>query len=403
MSRRVLVLGGGIVGLACAFEAAGRGFAVTVIEPGRPGGQASGAAAGMLAPYAENGDRPDPFFLLCLESFRLYPDWLRRIEEAAGAECPAIGWTSSGSLTLAFHEADLLPLRARTEWQNRYGAAAQLVDRTELMRLEPGLTAAAAGGVICPGECHVQAPALVAALEAACRRSGVTIAAGTGIVTGLRAAGAAGPASSAPAVTVDTAHGGSFRGDRAVVCAGAWSGSYAEWLGISIPVHPIRGQIISYATAGGEMRHMVFSPQAYWVAKGNGTIVCGASEDAAGFDASVTERGIGRLQRCSARTFAFLKERPPLHSWAGLRPATADGRPLLGPVPGRPQIVMAAGHYRNGILLAPATAKAVCGLLEGRTDALRTPLGAFAPGRFAPSGTAAAYEAYDPMARRAVR
>lgn len=160
--------------------------------------------------------------------------------------------------------------------------------------------------------------------------------------------------------------------DRLVVCAGAWSGEYERWFGLSVPIHPIRGQICSYEHQETEVRHMIFSSQAYWVGKRNARLVCGASEDVAGFETSVTERGIGRLIRSSNQLFPFLKGKETAHRWAGLRPATRDGMPMLGQVEGMPAVIMAAGHYRNGILLSPITAHIVADLLEEKQENRRS-------------------------------
>ena len=174
--------------------------------------------------------------------------------------------------------------------------------------------------------------------------------------------------------------GRNVHGDVLVVCTGAWTGLFERELGMPLPVHPIRGQICAYAMPAGLIRHIVVSPQAYWTAKNNGTLVCGASEDVAGFDASVTERGIARLVRWGPKVFPILKDLEPVHRWAGLRPGTLDGRPLIGRLGHAPRVVIAAGHYRNGILLAPATGAAVAALLTG--EAPPVPLDAFDPLRF---------------------
>jgi len=369
MSERVVILGGGIIGLSSALAAAGRGFSVTVVEAGRPGGQASGAAAGMLAPYTENPDGPDPFFALCLRSLRMYPGWLDEIGEASGRK---IELHRSGSLAVAVNEADVLPLTARMAWQNRHGAGAELVGASELRRLEPLLSPEIGTALHIPEESHVYAPALVEALEAACRRRGVGIAAQAGRTVRLNL--------HADGVEVGTEHAGSFTGDRLVVCTGAWTGLLERELGIPLPVHPIRGQICAYPLPVGLVRRIVVSPQAYWTAKSNGTLVCGASEDVAGFDASVTERGIARLVRWGPKVFPILRDLEPVHRWAGLRPGTLDGRPLIGRLRHAPRVLIAAGHYRNGILLAPVTGAAVAALLAG--EAPPVPLEAFDPHRF---------------------
>ncbi|MBW7474504.1 glycine oxidase ThiO [Paenibacillus oenotherae] len=368
MPPRILILGGGIIGLSCAFEAVGNGAHVTVIEPGAFGGQASGAAAGMLAPYTENAEQPDAFFRLCLDSLSRYPAWVERIESVSGISAELMG---TGSLTVAMHEADVLPLHTRMAWQREFGADAEIVEGGQLHGMEPELSGGAAAALYSPHESHVNAPKLVESLEVACRKLGVHLQANAGDVT-VQDTGSG--------IRVTTSHGGTFDGDKLVVCAGAWACHYAELLGFSIPIHPIRGQICAFDGPLPQVNHMVFSSQAYWVGKQNGTLVCGASEDVAGYDNSVTDRGINRLVRWGPRLLPFLEGREPVIRWAGLRPATLDGWPLIGPVPGKPDIIIAAGHYRNGILLSPVTAAAVGGLLAGRSAS--ESLSSFAPDRF---------------------
>ncbi|MBD3920050.1 glycine oxidase ThiO [Paenibacillus sp. PR3] len=360
MGEHVLIAGGGIIGLSCAFEAARRGKRVTVLEPDRFGGQASGAAAGMLAPYSENTEQPDSFFDLCLYSFGKYDAWTHAVEDCSGMDAQLM---RTGSLNIAFHEADVLPMQTRLLWQNARGARAELVEGAALRKLEPRLTERAVAGLYCPEESHVYAPNLVVALHEACRRLGVRLVDYAGPIAAVHSGSEAG-------VAVTTVSGERYEADRLVICAGAWSGAYAETLGFSPEVHPIRGQICAFDSAPAEVRHMVFTSQAYWVGKGNGTIVCGASEDVAGFDTTVTERGIERLIRATDRSFPFLAGKPTVKRWAGLRPATRDGRPLIGIPEGRPEIVVAAGHYRNGILLSPGTAFLVADLLDGKETEL---------------------------------
>lgn len=370
----MVVLGGGIIGLSCALEASLRGFQVTLIEPGKLGGQASGAAAGMLAPYSENTEQPDAFFELSLASLRRYPEWIRLVEELSGRHTE---WVRSGSLGVCYHEADIQPMTSRLEWQNAWGARAELLDNKALQGLEPALTDQAVCAVYYPEESHVHAPLLVSAVEEACRRQGVQLVAQAGEAAVLDTHSESGAA-------VQTASAGRYSADRLMVCAGAWSGAYERWLGIPVPIHPIRGQICSYDVPYGEVGHMIMTSQAYWVGKQNNQLVCGASEDVAGFDATVTERGIGRLIRSTQRALPFLAGREPTVRWAGLRPATPDGLPLLGVVPDKPEVIVAAGHYRNGILLCPITAAVTGALLQGKlTDdlaALR--IEACAPHRF---------------------
>jgi len=378
MKAHLLVWGGGVIGLSVAYECARRGFAVTLVERGACGGQASGAAAGMLAPFAENAEGADDFFRFCVDSLRRFPAWADDVAKSSGV---VFEYGRPGSLLVAFHDADLLALETRRAWQAEYGAAPELVEGAALRRLEPNLSGAARAALFHPEESHVYAPDYVRALEAACRAEGVRIRDRAGEAKLVSDSGAMRPSGG---VRLADAAGNVYEGDRLVVCTGAWSGLSGDAFALTVPVFPIRGQICAFrAERPGDVRHLVFTSQGYVVPKANGTIVCGASEDMAGFSTDVTEDGIARLRGWSRRLYPFLGEREPVHAWAGLRPATRDGFPLLGALASDPRVVFATGHYRNGILLSPATAAAVADVLEGKPT--RTAIDAFAPERFTPS------------------
>ncbi len=370
MKEHLLIVGGGVIGLSAAFECARRGFRITVLERGDCGGQASGAAAGMLAPFSENVEGPDDFFRLCLDSLRLYPEWQAEVKHISGAD---FEYSKSGSLYAVSHEADLLGLEARRAWQKSFGATPDIVEGEALSRLEPKLGPDVKAALFHPEESHVYAPDYVRSLEHACRKLGVEIRERLGElrITGMQEG----------ALRVTDEAGTVYEADRYIICTGAWAGLFGVYTELNIPIYPIRGQICAYRLPeDAPVRHIVFGSQGYVVPKANGTLVCGASEDIAGFDTSVTENGISRLLRWNHRLLPFLSGLEPHHKWAGLRPATQDGYPLLGPLARNERIVFAGGHYRNGILLSPATGHAVADLIEGRTP--RTPLDRFAPERF---------------------
>ncbi|MDO3409792.1 glycine oxidase ThiO [Saccharibacillus sp. CPCC 101409] len=356
MNDSIIVIGGGIVGLSCALELRRRGADVTLLETGVCGGQASGAAAGMLAPYSEVPEAPDEFFALCRESLELYPAWQRSVREDSGLD---FEYTECGSLYAAYHEADLPALESRLRWQRRHGSSGRILRGAELREAEPGLSGEVRAALWTPQESHVYAPDFVAALKEACLRSGVRI---------RERLGALELAAWEPRIEARSRGGEVFAAGQAVVCTGAWAGEWSARLGLRIPVQPIRGQICAYEwrEERAPLRHMVFCSQGYLVQKANGTLVCGASEDVAGFDTSVTERGIARLMRWNKRVLPALGQAEPFHRWAGLRPATLDGRPLIGRLERAERVLFAAGHYRNGILLSPVTAKLIGDCAEGR-------------------------------------
>ncbi|HEX7063463.1 MAG TPA: glycine oxidase ThiO [Bacillales bacterium] len=368
MREKVIVIGGGVIGLASAFECANRGYEVVVLEKGTCGGQASGAAAGMLAPFSEISEDPDDFFRLCYESLKLYAEWQREVKQRSEME---FEYKQSGSLHAVFHDAERLGLETTINWQNELGVEAHLLDQNDLSKMEPEMTCNISEAVYYPEESHLYSPNYVKALEAACRKTGVVIHEYADVTDVIpRKDG----------VTIKAGKRLYLDGDALVICAGAWAGQWEKTFGVSIPIVPIRGQICAYHLPQDTVRKIVFTSQGYFVQKANGSLVCGASEDIAGFDTSVTEEGISRLERWSKVVFPFLEKERLDHRWAGLRPSTQDGFPLLGRLRDAPNVIFATGHYRNGILLSPITAKTVGDLLDREKPIV--PLKMFKPDRF---------------------
>ncbi len=370
MSKQIAIIGAGVIGLSAAFECLRRGHHVTVLEKGVCGGQASGAAAGMLAPYSENAEGADPFFKLCHASLKLYPDWAAEVKKSSGM---AFEYVQSGSLNVVFHEADLLALETRKIWQNEHGADAEIIEGAALERMEPNLSREVAAALHYPAESHLYAPDYVKALEIACKKLGADIY------------------EHAADIQIDPSEDGvlirftreqsafSVQADELILCTGAWTQEWETIFGARLPVQPIRGQICAYKNAPS-FQHMVFGYQGYLVQKENGSLVCGASEDLAGFDDTITDKGIGRLLKWSRKLCPDIREEQLYHKWAGLRPSTPDGRPYIGRLSKARRVVIAAGHYRNGILLSPVTAYMTADLIEGKEE--RWDFGSFDPERF---------------------
>lgn len=360
MTRSIVIIGAGVVGLSVAYECLRRGYQVTVLEKGCCGGQASGAAAGMLAPYSENGEGADPFFQLCQASLKLFPSWVQALQKETGI---AFEYTNSGSLNVVFHEADVLSMETKVLWQRQQGVTAEIVEGAALAKMEPHLSREIVSAIYYPEESHLYAPDYVYALEKVCIKHGAKI---YEHVSNLHLS------YHRDGVTIDMEMENSSQhshlqvhGEELVLSTGAWAKEWEHIFGVRLPVHPIRGQICAYR-AVPKFKHIVFGSQGYLVEKANGSIVCGASEDIAGFNTQITEKGISRLIRWGGKLCPSLKEQQPFHSWAGLRPATPDGRPLIGRLRKANRVILAAGHYRNGILLSPITAQMVADLIDGK-------------------------------------
>lgn len=359
---KITIIGGGVIGLSIAYECQKRGHELTIVEAGECGGQASGAAAGMLAPYSEIEEDPDDFFRLCQRSLQLFPEWQNEIKRSAQMD---FEYNESGSLYCIFHEADRLSLETKKSWQKKFGVESSILSGDEVRQKEPELSDEIVAGLWCPEESHIYAPDYVAALLHACQN------------TGVRVIEHAGEARLGEDNEVVTKHH-EIEADYTVIATGAWAMKWEEKLGFSLPVYPIRGQICAYK--GPSLKHIIFTSQGYLVSKENGSLVSGASEDIAGFNTDVTTHGIRRLEKWSKKIVPKLQTKTPFHTWAGLRPATQDGFPLIGRLQGNPKIILATGHYRNGILLSPVTAKIVADEIEGKAHEIA--IDDFRPERF---------------------
>ena len=339
----VVVIGGGVIGLLSALRLAQRGYQVRIVERGEPGREASWAAGGILGAQAE-AEAKGPFLELCLRSRELYP--------ALAAELGDIGFSRCGVLRLAFTEEEAEQIREQQAWQSAAGLRAELVGH-------PGARLA----LWQPDDGVVDNRKLTVALRSALGRARVPL---------LRARAARLRFGRDALEAVETERE-ILPTRRAVVAAGAWS---AEVAGSGIAADalvPVRGQMIAYDAP--PPASVVFGGGGYAVPR-PGRVLVGATVEHEGFDRRTTPEGLAWLREVAARLLPELAALQPAEHWAGLRPGSRDGLPLLGRT--LPGVVVATGHYRNGILLAPATAELVVQLVEGASPDLR----AFAPGRF---------------------
>jgi glycine oxidase len=366
----VAVVGAGIIGCSIAWECARRGARVVLIDRGRAGAEASAAAAGMLAPASE-AHGPGAFLDLGLEALRLWPAFAADVEERSGLGC---GLQLDGLLRIAGDPAAASELRARLRWQAQAGIDASWLDPAEAAEAEPACSATAQGAVLYHGEGSVDGTRAVAGLVAALRGLGADVIEGAALEA-VTAAGTLG------------LHGGAeVDAGTVVIAAGAWSGAVAALAGpAAVPVSPRRGQLLRLEGVAPAPRLVLFGGLlGYAVARGGGEVLVGATEDDAGFDASPTEDATARLLAVAARLLSGAGAATRVAAWAGLRPRAPDALPILGELApageGRPRLLIAAGHYRNGVLLAPVTARGMAQLaLDGTAP---DGWGAFSPQRF---------------------
>ena len=372
----VLVVGGGPIGLACAWTALRRGLSVCVLERDKVGSGASDVAAGMLAPVGEASWGEESLLELNLASHALWPAFAEELRDASGMDP---GYSRSGALHVALDRDETEELRRQHELHREHDLESEWLTASACRELEPGLAPRLAGGVFVPHEGAADPRALVASLAAAVRVGGGSIEEGVEVVR----------ADTGPPCSVRTADGRERSAEHLVLATGCNSGQ-TEWLdsGERPRVRPVKGEIVTLRERGGERvcSRIVVGDRLYMVPRPDGRLLVGATVEEKGFDTTVTAGGVHELLRESYRTLPETAEMELVEIRAGLRPGTPDNAPILGWGPGA--VVFATGHFRNGILLAPATADAVAALLYGEAPAID--LRPFSPGRFAGTPAVAA-------------
>ncbi|GAA2045533.1 glycine oxidase ThiO [Catenulispora yoronensis] len=372
----VLIIGGGLIGLATAWRTARRGLSVTLCDP-EPGANASFAAAGMLTPVTELHYGEELLLGLNLDSARRYPDFVAELREASGGADP--GYRESGTLAVAFDADDRAVLADLHEFQRSLGLRAEWLSGGEARRLEPMLAPSVRGGLLVEGDHQVDNRMLLAALFAALEREPraelVRARAAELTVAGGRAVG------------VVLEDGTAIAAGQVVLAAGCWSGQLRGIPPEALPpVRPVKGQILRLAVPEvykpfltHTVRGVVRSNHAYLVPRAHGELVLGATTEEQDYDTSVTAGGVYELLRDARALVPGITELPLLETRAALRPGSPDNAPLIGPT-ALPGLLAATGHYRHGVLLTPATAEAMAEILAtGSVPDLAEP---FSPLRF---------------------
>ena len=365
-----LIVGAGVIGLSIAFELSRRGRSVQVIDArGIGDGRASSVAAGMLGPASEAEIAEPAVLELQLDSLRRYPEFVAAVEAASGRPC---GYRADGTLWPARHRDDELQLEHLRQVQRDRGLDARWLTASETARLEPALAPRVIGGLLVPGDHQVDPRKLTAALQEAVAASGSPVQWNAAIERHeetpdgfrVRCAGADGPDIAARHI---------------VVAAGAWTD---EAGGFGLPplgVRPVKGQLLRLR---GEplADHVLRTPDAYIVPRADGELLIGATEEEQGWDDEPTAGGVLDQLRYAWEVLPGIYDLKFSEVSVGFRPAAADNMPVIGRSE-RERIIYATGHYRHGILLAPATAWHAANLIEGgdAPDALRP----FAPQRLA--------------------
>lgn len=354
------MVGGGVVGLTAAYFLARQGVSVDLIDRADFGREASWAGAGILSPVGVGGaaDAVEAFRRV---SARLYPSLSEELRDQTGIDN---GYRPSGGIEFAAESDD-----AVSEWR-RAGVAFERLSASELRALEPELAGEFGPAYLLPGMAQIRNPRHLQALVVACRALGVCLRPGC-TVEGLDIAGGE--------VVAARTDQGPIAADRFLLAAGAWTDQVVGPLGWRPGVRPVRGQIALVAARLGLLRRIVVRARKYLVPREDGRVLIGSTEEEVGFDKRTTARAVADLLAFATRLVPALGEASVECCWAGLRPASADGLPYIGQVPKWHNVLVAAGHFRAGIELSPATGLAVTDLVLGRPP--HADLGPFDPSR----------------------
>ncbi|MCS7046006.1 MAG: glycine oxidase ThiO [Gemmataceae bacterium] len=327
----VVIVGGGVIGLTTAYYLGRARLRVVVLDQGAFGSESSWAGAGIIPPGNPELAR-SPFDQLRAWSATLFPELSRELREATGIDN---GYLRCGGLEFTAHDDGV----AAEEWRGE-GVAAQALTAERTRALEPELAESVGAAVLLPDMAQVRNPWHIRALIAACRLLGVDLRPHEAGFDFLR--------DGERIVAVQTASG-DLAGDTFVVAAGAWTDLLLANLGCRLGIHPVRGQIVLLHPERPMLSHILLWGPRYLVPRGDGRILVGSTEENAGFEKRNTDEGVHGLLRLATTLVPALAQAPVEKCWAGLRPASRDGLPIIGPMPNVANLYIASGHFRAGI------------------------------------------------------
>ncbi len=358
-TSEVVIAGGGVIGCSIAYQLSKADKKVIVTEREEVAAEASRAAAGLLAPLGELSG-PGPFTDLLLASWNLNLELIPVLEDTSGVR---VEYHHPGSLHTVTDAEDAAYLREQMEAWEALGLQVSWLEGDEAREFEPLLEPGVVAAVYSPRDGSIKPAAMTRAYAESARRQGVTFYEHTEI-TGIE--------HSASRVTgVQTARGDVIACDHLVIAAGAWSARFGNWLGFSLPVSPMRGQILSLRQPASPLKHILFGEGVYLVPKLDGTIYVGATVEQVGFDKAVTAEGIAWLLSSAIQLVPSLASAPIADIWAGLRPWSPDSRPILGKAPGWENVTLATGHSATGFELSAITGKTIADLVvTGQSPAI---------------------------------
>jgi glycine oxidase len=364
----IVVIGAGVIGAAIADELARRGAGVHVLDMRSPGRGASQASAGILAPYTEAHERT-PLLELGTRSLAMFEAFVAGVRERSGR---AVDFARTGTLEVAHDDADASRLGAARAWLDAIGVPVDWLSPADVRRFEPAVSPSSRGALFNPAHAWIGVRSLVAALVESAKLGGVSFETPVEAVDLM-------PRGDAVEVRAGERR---YQADAVVLAAGTWSGRVKIAGTRPVPVRPVRGQLLQlqWDTATPPPARIVWDRNCYIVPWPDGSVLVGATMEEAGFDERVTLDGIRHLAEAAAALLPAAKAASFVAARSGLRPASPDGLPIIGPLADAPRVCIATGHFRNGVLLAPLTAQLVADwMLDGRRDAA---IDATTPARF---------------------
>lgn len=349
---RVIVVGGGINGLLSTRLLAAAGVDVTLLERGSIGQEASWAGGGIVSPLYP-WRYPPAVTALARWAQAAYPALTQALLDETGLDAE---FTRSGLLFL-----DTLDARDAQAWAQQQSVACDLLPTNALHRRWPGLAGDVEHGVYLPDVAQVRNPRLLKALRAALvGQQRVTLREQAEVVR----------VASQPKPRVVLAHGEKLEADAVVLTGGAWTQHLLRDLGLILPIRPIKGQMQLYQLAPGALKTMILRKGHYVIPRRDGLVLCGSTLEDTGFEKSITETAHATLRAAALSLWPALAQAPCVAQWAGLRPASPNGIPFIGEVPSHPGVWVNAGQFRNGLVLAPASAQLLCDQLLGKAGTL---------------------------------
>lgn len=348
----IIIVGAGLIGLLSARELALAGCNVTVVDQSAPGQESSWAGGGILSPlYPWQYD--DAVNQLASWGQAHYPDLAAALMREGGIDPQ---WTQSGLLVL-----DIEMRAAAIAFAGQYSQALELLDGRELAELEPQLGPHYEAGLFFPDIAQVRNPRFVKSLLTSCATLGVQFSPHTQVTGFVHKNGQISGVSTVK---------GEIGAEAVLIAGGAWSGHLLQGLEIRLPVEPVRGQMILYHASPGQLEHIVLSEGHYLIPRRDGRVLVGSTLEYVGFDKSTTDQARQQLIDFSVNLFPFLADAPIEKQWSGLRPGQSGAIPYICSVPGYRGLYVNTGHFRNGVILGPASAHLVADLMLDREPIL---------------------------------